>query len=254
MTARRTHSTALERMESTRSTSPVPLDSEPSGARLKVTVWRLLNTTVIMGFGIYKSYHTTLGSPTSDWIICVGWAVIAYWGTYVEMEAPTLASWLFIPDFSRPTRFFLEEAFTLASILGFPVLVYMWAFPNGDKPADRAVPTYVWIICVANALFAPSQFWDRAGHSQIFIWIRRRWMPRQFNDLDPTSELAGVFTLSTSVAGLVSGGQIVYNLYRFTRGSDPPPSLALLWLLTTGISIVFPLAICGLHLAAHRLS
>ncbi|KAJ7463385.1 hypothetical protein B0H11DRAFT_2052750 [Mycena galericulata] len=236
-------------MESTtRSTSPVT--SQSSGARLKVTVWRLLNTVLMMGFGIYKSYYTTLGSPTSDWIISIGWAVIAYWGMYVEGEAPTLAPWFFIRDFSRPTWFVLAEASTMASIVGAPVFACLWVFPNRDKPADRAVTTFLWILSVASALYAPIQFWDQMRNSRIITWIRRRWMPRQFND----SDLAGMFILSKWVAGLGNVGQIVYNLYHFTRSSNPAPSFMFLWLLTTGISFAFPLVICGVYLAVHQRS
>ncbi|KAF7368122.1 hypothetical protein MSAN_00878500 [Mycena sanguinolenta] len=253
MTAKRTDSAALEGMETARSTSPVPSAPPANGTRPKVTAWRLLNTTLLVGFGIYKSHHSTLGVSTSDWIICIGWAVVAYWGTYMESEAPTVAPWLFVRDILLPTWLVVVEAITIAWFIWGVRLPYVWAFPANE--ADRTVPTYFWIACVANALFTPFQFWLRVSESIIITWGRTRWM--QFR-LDERSDLTTTFMLGKLIAGLAIGTlvapQPAYDVYHFTRGSDPAPSVTYAWLITASISLFVPTAICGMYLVVRRQS
>ncbi|KAJ6451200.1 hypothetical protein C8R45DRAFT_1042437 [Mycena sanguinolenta] len=251
MTARWMDSTALGGMETARSTSSASAPPA-NGVRLKVTAWRLLNTTLLLGFGIYKSYRSTLGVPTSDWIICLGWAVIAYWGMYVEAEAPALAPWLFIQDISKPTRFVLAEVITIAWFISAPVLAYLWALPSPTaKEANPTVSTYLWIISVASALLTPIQFWDRVNDSRIITWARRRWLPRQFHT-DERSDFAGVFLLGKLIATLANVMHVVYNLYHFTRVSDLTPSVIYGWLITASISLFVPMAVCGIYIAVRR--
>ncbi|KAJ6495095.1 hypothetical protein C8R45DRAFT_1212031 [Mycena sanguinolenta] len=244
-------SPSLECMETAKSTLP---GSPPpaSGVHLKVTAWRLLNTTLLMGFGVYKYYRPTLGDPTSDWIICIGWAVIAYWGTYVEAEAPTLAPWLFIRDIYQPTRLVLAEVHTIAWFIWAPVSANMWAMPFNLKNAHQTADTYQLWLYYFLALVAPFQFWTRVGDSVIITWMHRRWMPPQFNPSD--GKFSFVFLLSQFIAGFVDVGQLVYHLHRFTRGSDPAPSVTYLSILTMSISLVLPLAICGGYLALRQRS
>ncbi|KAJ7773499.1 hypothetical protein B0H14DRAFT_2276757, partial [Mycena olivaceomarginata] len=49
----------------------------------KVTPWRLLNTCLVLGMGIYKAAVTYRGqdaAPTTlDWIIGVLWALMCVW-------------------------------------------------------------------------------------------------------------------------------------------------------------------------------
>ncbi|KAF7368116.1 hypothetical protein MSAN_00877800 [Mycena sanguinolenta] len=249
MTAKRTDSTTLEGMETARSTSPVPSAPPANGTRPKVTAWRLLNTTLLVGFGIYKSCHSTLGVSTSDWIICIGWAIVAYWGTYMESEAPAVAPWFFIRDIFQPTRLVVAEAITSAWFIWGLRLPYLWTLST--KEADRTVPTYLWIVCVSNALFTPVQFWDRVSDSRIITWGCRRWM--QFHPAE-RPELTDVFLLCKLIAGLANATQVAYDLYHFTRGSDPAPSVTYTWLITTSISLFVPAAICGMYLAVRRQS
>ncbi|KAK7050470.1 hypothetical protein R3P38DRAFT_1758166 [Favolaschia claudopus] len=58
------------------------------GPRVKVTPWRLLNTFLVLGLGIYKSISTYRGQDTApttiDWILGVLWALIAYWVSFLE--------------------------------------------------------------------------------------------------------------------------------------------------------------------------
>ncbi|KAJ6508204.1 hypothetical protein C8R45DRAFT_1207939 [Mycena sanguinolenta] len=245
----RMDSTVLKSMELARSTSPVSAPPA-NGVRLNVTAWRLLNTTLLVGFGIYKSCYPTLGVP--DWIICIGWAVIAYWGTYVEAEAPTLAPWLFIQDLSKVTGLVLAEVVTIAWFIFTPASPYLWAFPSfATKKADRAVSPWLWFICVANGLLIPLQFWDRVSESRIITWARRRWLPRQFHP-DERWDLAGVFRSGKFIAALANVTQAVYDLYRFMRGSDLAPSVIHGWLITSSISLVIPMAVCGIYIAVRR--
>ncbi|KAK7052274.1 hypothetical protein R3P38DRAFT_3594900 [Favolaschia claudopus] len=58
------------------------------GPRVKVTPWRLLNTFLVLGLGVYKSVSTYRGQDTApttiDWILGVLWALIAYWISFLE--------------------------------------------------------------------------------------------------------------------------------------------------------------------------
>ncbi|KAF8215259.1 hypothetical protein K438DRAFT_1749323 [Mycena galopus ATCC 62051] len=49
----------------------------------KLTPWRVTNTAVLLGLGVYKAAGTYLGQTTgpntADWIVGVLWALIVYW-------------------------------------------------------------------------------------------------------------------------------------------------------------------------------
>ncbi|KAF8167030.1 hypothetical protein K438DRAFT_1774772 [Mycena galopus ATCC 62051] len=160
-----------------RPTSPGPL--EPSGARPKVTLWRLLNTAAIIGFGIYQTYPETL---------------------------------------------------SFASALP----------PSGGKPADRHITASLWVIAIAIALFAPNLLCSHMANSRIIAWIRGKLQSGGANRAQ-TPAIVAVF--ATCAAGLLNAGQIAFHLYSFTRGSGPPQSFALVWLITMGISILVPMAV-----------
>ncbi|KAF8181966.1 hypothetical protein K438DRAFT_1767694 [Mycena galopus ATCC 62051] len=120
----------------------------------------------------------------------------AYWATLVELEAPTLAPWLFIRDYSRPTS-------------------------------------------IASALFAPSQLWDHINGSRVIKWIRARAFPQQVDEQPAAGawDLRAVFQWTKWVAALLNAGQIDFNIYSFTRGSGPAPTLTFLSLVTIGVSV-----------------
>ncbi|KAJ7856207.1 hypothetical protein B0H14DRAFT_2578934 [Mycena olivaceomarginata] len=70
--------------------------------RVKMTPWRIINTSVLLSLGSYKAVSVYLGqtsAPNSlDWTIGVLWAVISYWVSILEQEAPTLCPFLFTYD------------------------------------------------------------------------------------------------------------------------------------------------------------
>ncbi|KAJ7319079.1 hypothetical protein DFH08DRAFT_970975 [Mycena albidolilacea] len=74
--------------------------------KVKVTPWRLLNTVLVLGLGIYKATATYRGQDTTpttlDWIIGVLWALIAYWASFLEdAHLSPGARWFFDLDVSQ---------------------------------------------------------------------------------------------------------------------------------------------------------
>ncbi|KAK7057613.1 hypothetical protein R3P38DRAFT_2842037 [Favolaschia claudopus] len=59
-----------------------------TASKVKVTPWRLLNTFLVLGLGLYKSALAYLGQDTAptalEWIVGVLWVVIAYWLSFLE--------------------------------------------------------------------------------------------------------------------------------------------------------------------------
>ncbi|KAF7366754.1 hypothetical protein MSAN_00933600 [Mycena sanguinolenta] len=76
-----------------------------NGPMIKVTIWRLLNTIVVLGLGIYKAVAAYLGQQTTpttlDWVIGVFWAVIGYWVSFLEdAQLGPRGRWFFTQDHS----------------------------------------------------------------------------------------------------------------------------------------------------------
>ncbi|KAJ6510731.1 hypothetical protein C8R45DRAFT_395312 [Mycena sanguinolenta] len=76
------------------------------GPKIKVTLWRLLNTALILVLGIYKAVAAYRGQQTApttlDWILGVLWAVIAYWVSFMEeAQLGPRERWFFIQDHSE---------------------------------------------------------------------------------------------------------------------------------------------------------
>ncbi|KAF7326432.1 C6 finger domain [Mycena sanguinolenta] len=98
----------------------------PYGARLenapmiKVTVWRLLNTIVVLGLGIYKAVAAYLGQQTApttlDWVIGVLWTVTGYWVSFLEdAQLGPRGRWFFTQDHSGAVLSILTMRTTLPS-------------------------------------------------------------------------------------------------------------------------------------------
>ncbi|KAF7361520.1 hypothetical protein MSAN_01185600 [Mycena sanguinolenta] len=73
--------------------------------KIKVTVWRLLNTILVLGFGVYKAVAAYRGqqtaSTTLDWILGVLWVITAYWISFLEeAELGPWGRWFFTQDHS----------------------------------------------------------------------------------------------------------------------------------------------------------
>ncbi|KAJ7631506.1 hypothetical protein B0H17DRAFT_539158 [Mycena rosella] len=139
-------------IEDSSPSSVVIQDSGPSpvaSLRVKITPWRLLNTAVLLILGTTKAVSTLLGETSApnnlDWTIGVVWALISYWVSLVEQEAPTVAPWFFTADLSRVVR----VGFTgLCSIVG--VAIY-WSVIYGvmaftfDRPSHPPIHRGVWV-------------------------------------------------------------------------------------------------------------
>jgi hypothetical protein len=124
---------------------------------VKITPWRILNTSVLLILGTYKAVSTYLGetmAPTNlDWTMGVVWALMyihpnyipacilltycinlsSYWVSIVEQVAPSIAPWFLTADFSRPVRFG-----ALGLFAALPAGVY-WAGEGIKQSASRAI-------------------------------------------------------------------------------------------------------------------
>ncbi|KAJ7872337.1 hypothetical protein B0H14DRAFT_2570340 [Mycena olivaceomarginata] len=90
---------------------------------VKITPWRVFNTLLVLGLGVYKSVGTyqgqTVGPTTVDWIGSLVWATIVYWVSLYEPlvdddpDSEELFVWIFCRDLSG------------INLLTFPVL---WLF------------------------------------------------------------------------------------------------------------------------------
>ncbi|KAJ6463981.1 hypothetical protein C8R45DRAFT_505497 [Mycena sanguinolenta] len=79
---------------------PVQLEKGP---KVKITLWRLLNTSLVLGLGVYKATAAYRGQEvamtTLDWITGVFWAIIAYWVSFLEeAQLGPLGRWFFTQD------------------------------------------------------------------------------------------------------------------------------------------------------------
>ncbi|KAF7326434.1 C6 finger domain [Mycena sanguinolenta] len=91
-----------------------------NGPMIKVTVWRLLNTIVVLGLGIYKAVAAYLGQPTTpttlDWVIGVFWAVMGYWVSFLEdAQLGPRGRWFFTQDHSAAVLSILTIRMILSS-------------------------------------------------------------------------------------------------------------------------------------------
>ncbi|KAJ7045132.1 hypothetical protein C8F04DRAFT_1067826 [Mycena alexandri] len=83
-------------------TAPTPSGQTPSSPRVldanqvgkfyvTMICWRLLNTMVMLGLGIFKAVVTYRGQPTApktlDWVTGVVWALISYWMALFEADS-----------------------------------------------------------------------------------------------------------------------------------------------------------------------
>ncbi|KAJ7768999.1 hypothetical protein B0H16DRAFT_1452922 [Mycena metata] len=118
--------------------TPPPVAPPVPRPRVKLTAWRILNTSVLVILGTYKAVSAYLGQTVApsdlDWAIGVLWALISYWLSIVEQEAPSVAPWFFIVDLSRPMR--LWAAVSILAVAGgmywsviYGIMVFMFAHP-----------------------------------------------------------------------------------------------------------------------------
>ncbi|TEB28749.1 hypothetical protein FA13DRAFT_756719 [Coprinellus micaceus] len=81
------------------------IGQSPPSRVFKITVWRAMNSIVIMGFGTTKAVLAFRDNPSADaFDVALGliWALIAYWCGIIEAECPGVAPWLFEVDMKEP--------------------------------------------------------------------------------------------------------------------------------------------------------
>ncbi|KAJ7706692.1 hypothetical protein B0H17DRAFT_1125542 [Mycena rosella] len=126
----------------TEDSSPYPVAVQDSGPppaaspRVRITPWRLLNTAVLLILGTTKAVSTLLGQTSApnnlDWTIGVVWALISYWVSIVEQEAPTVAPWFFTADLSRIVCVGFTGLFTVMGVAIYWSVIYgLMAFTFG---------------------------------------------------------------------------------------------------------------------------
>ncbi|KAJ3549916.1 hypothetical protein NMY22_g696 [Coprinellus aureogranulatus] len=159
--------------------NPVEDPQEPDLPRtFKVTVWRAMNSIVILGFGVTKAVLAFRDNPSADaFDVALGliWALIAYWCGILEAEHPTIAPWLFEVDVKEPLTSLIglvleENVFLVLCLVGAGIAVYA-----------RIVETvilvliYVLIFVGVIGLALPAILW----FSFVFAYPNRgRWWRR----------------------------------------------------------------------------
>ncbi|KAJ6510715.1 hypothetical protein C8R45DRAFT_921434 [Mycena sanguinolenta] len=113
-------------------------DQRAARPKLKVTPWRLFNTVLVLGLGIFKAVAAYRGEQTApttlDWILGVLWAVIAYWLSFLEQEAQLglIGRWFFTHDLSWalwPLWIFLRGLLRfLARLIGYLIVLRICVF------------------------------------------------------------------------------------------------------------------------------
>ncbi|KAF8155997.1 hypothetical protein B0H34DRAFT_851163 [Crassisporium funariophilum] len=102
----------------------------PQGLPIKVTTWRMLNTAFLLAVGTAKAASAYRGETTVpntlDWVIGVIWALISYWFSILENEAPTAIPWLLEYD--------LYENGVIRIVFGYPLMYSIFMFLSPSKP------------------------------------------------------------------------------------------------------------------------
>ncbi|KAJ7917670.1 hypothetical protein B0H13DRAFT_1994518 [Mycena leptocephala] len=160
-----------------RVTSPAP----SLFPHVKITPWRITNTVVVLGLGIYKATVTYLGQTTApttaDWIIGVGWTLISYWIGLVEQHDDTATQWFFSHDFSDVVAsvfwVFFQLVFGLVVVGGFSViyirLYFSIPFAMQQSPlaflfiflASMLLTLAIWIVLWFTVLLASEEYIQR---------------------------------------------------------------------------------------------
>ncbi|KAJ7241704.1 hypothetical protein B0H12DRAFT_1221502 [Mycena haematopus] len=123
------------------------------GPKVKITLWRLLNTILLLGLGIYKAtaaYRGQQVAPTTlDWIMGVLWAVIAYWVSFMEeAHLGPRGRWFFAQDHSAVVLLVLTFSFALS--IPFCATALFWhviaSFTGEEKDCQNDA---FWVVPLA---------------------------------------------------------------------------------------------------------
>ncbi|KAJ7169336.1 hypothetical protein C8R43DRAFT_1103535 [Mycena crocata] len=142
------------------------LQSTPRGqiGQLRITTWRLLNTTVFLALGIYKAISAYRGGTTTpttlDWIIGVGWTILSYWLSIMEQENPDVAPWLFIVEWPLITTFLWIGFWKVASAMISPPITLASAIAYSNYWSRSWIVIVSWLapLWLATTMFHTSRF------------------------------------------------------------------------------------------------
>ncbi|KAF8318427.1 hypothetical protein DL93DRAFT_2165030 [Clavulina sp. PMI_390] len=128
---------------------------------VKVTGYRILNTTVVLGLGMAKSTLSYMGwtfiPVTFDWLIGVVAALVLYWTGFYEAPQTRAPPWFFQTDYSEHIR--IESAWPNLFIITVGLLIAIGhlsftgrflSFLLTQLPTDNTVDTtcriiiYIW--------------------------------------------------------------------------------------------------------------
>ncbi|KAJ7261119.1 hypothetical protein C8J57DRAFT_1514349 [Mycena rebaudengoi] len=118
---------------------------------VKITLWRLLNTTGLLVLSICKSIlifrGETLAPDHLDWSIGILWAFVAYWGSLIEQEAPSLAPWLFEDDLTVQVRGGFELVLFWLGFSAMTSLLLAWCmFLRQKKDTHSGLVTFAFVM------------------------------------------------------------------------------------------------------------
>ncbi|KAF7377649.1 hypothetical protein MSAN_00187800 [Mycena sanguinolenta] len=150
----------------------------------KITPWRLLNTCVVLGLGIYKATAGYRGQDTAltttDWVVGILWALIAYWLSFFEdAELGPEGRWFFTHDVSGIFRKVLLVLISLSALglLGWALNALSKRGAEGGSSKWRqffaggvAVLLYLGIMFMVGLLMFGCQ-WPKGRRSS----RRHRW-------------------------------------------------------------------------------
>ncbi|KAJ7461607.1 hypothetical protein FB451DRAFT_1497610 [Mycena latifolia] len=140
------------------STDADPLPLPPLTRRVKITPWRLLNTVLVLGLGIYKAAASYLGqsiAPTTlDWIIGVVWTLTCYWVSFAEQEN---SAWFFAYDLTGVLRvtvlgFFIW--FLVVLVVTIPTTGFIVAYIAMCEVVSEST-VIVLVLCGIGVLITP---------------------------------------------------------------------------------------------------
>ncbi|KAJ7030856.1 hypothetical protein C8F04DRAFT_1397659 [Mycena alexandri] len=141
------NSLPLERMERGNPTaSPTSPSDESAEPRVTVSVWRVLNTVILLVFASYKVFGPKPELTSGDWIIGGTWAAYAYWIGNIGHDNPGAAPWLFTYDLSFVRTALAELSAVVSSpVLQIPFFLGIF-FPFGPT---RPFAAYLWLYALA---------------------------------------------------------------------------------------------------------
>ncbi|KAF7369073.1 hypothetical protein MVEN_00234100 [Mycena venus] len=148
--------------------------------KVKVTAWRLLNTFLLLGLGIYKamaSYRGQETAPTTlDWIIGVLWALIAYWVSFLEdAELGPEWRWFLTHDvsgiFRTPLLFLSSTRSRARSAHGvLPVFEVLPAYSLGPTHTSFVTRSIRGVLAVLSHLRTPLLFLIYTSAFGLLTW------------------------------------------------------------------------------------